>query len=328
MCNDGKWTAQASCGTTERCETTAGPGAGLCTPIATLCLTHDPGEEFCDGEVVRTCRDLVLSEAGKCSERRRCTEIDGVAECVCATGWVDFGTGAGCERPTSCATDNGGCDLLTQCSVQGTETICSVCPEGYEGAGKTGCSAQLTALQVEGGTLSPLFSPDNHSYRISLPLTQQQLRVTTLAATGVTVDIDNVAQEPSAPWVSPPLALGEHKFTINLSTSKDVKSSYELIVTRTGAQEAYLKAEAPETDAEFGMNVAVWGDTVVVGSIYEDGSREDPLDKSTSNSGGAYVFVRDANGNWSQQAHLKGNPTRAGDYFGFGLALYEDTLAV
>ena len=328
MCNDGKWTAQASCSLTERCETTAGPGAGLCTPIATLCLTHEPGEEFCDGELVRTCENLVLSESRKCRERRRCTEIDGIAECVCATGWVDLGTGAGCERPTSCATDNGGCDELTQCSVQGTETICSTCPPGYEGAGKTGCSAQLTDLQVEGGTISPQFSADNHSYRVSMPLTQQQLRVTAQAAIGVTVDIDNVAQEPGTPWVSAPLALGEHKITISLSTSKDVKSSYELIVTRTGVQEAYLKAEAAEGSAEFGMSVSVWGDTVVVGSIYEDGSRENPLDKSTSNSGGAYVFVRDAGGNWSQQAHLKGNPTRAGDYFGFQTAIHEDTLAV
>jgi hypothetical protein len=328
MCSDGKWTAQVSCGMTERCEIIAGPGAGLCAPIATQCLTHEAGEEFCDGELVRTCEDLVLNESRKCRERRRCMEIDGIAECVCATGWVDFGTGAGCERPTNCATDNGGCDTLTQCSVQGTQTICSMCPPGYEGAGKTGCSAQLTDLLVEGGALSPLFSPDNHAYRVSLPLTQQQLRITALAANGVTVDIDNVAQEASTAWQSPPLPLGEHKITINLRTSKDVKSSYELIVTRSGAQEAYLKAEAAESQAEFGMNVAVWGDTVVVGSIYEDGSRENPLDKSTSNSGGAYVFERDANGNWSQQAHLKGDPTRAGDYFGFALAIHEDTLAV
>jgi hypothetical protein len=328
MCSDGKWIAQANCGMTERCETAVGPTAGLCVAIATQCLTHEPGEEFCDGELVRTCEDLVLHDSRKCRERRRCMEIEAIAECVCATGWVDFGTGAGCERPTSCATVNGGCDSLTQCSLQGSQTICSMCPPGYEGAGKTGCSAQLTDLYVEGGALSPQFSPDNHSYRVSLPLTRQQLRVTALAANGVTVDIDNVAQDASTPWQSPPLALGEHKITINLSTSKDVKSSYELIVTRSGAQEAYLKAEAAESNAEFGMNVGVWGDTVVVGSIYEDGSRENPLDKSTTNSGGAYVFVRDANGNWSQQAHLKGNPTRAGDYFGFALAIYEDTLAV
>jgi hypothetical protein len=313
---------------TERCETTPGPGHGLCVAVATQCLTHEPGEEFCDGELVRTCENLVYSASRKCRERRRCAEIDGIAECVCATGWVDFGTGVGCEPPTSCTTDNGGCDALTQCSVQGTQTICSECPPGYEGAGKTGCSAQLTELNIEGGVLSPSFSPDQHSYRVALPLTQQQLHVTALAAMGVSVDIDNVAQDASTPWLSPPLPLGEHKITVNLSTTNDVKSSYELSVTRSGAQAAYLKGETAESNAQFGMNVAVWGDTVVVGSIYEDGSREDPLDKSTSNSGGAYVFVRDANGNWTQQAHLKGNPTLAGDYFGFEVAVHEDTLAV
>jgi hypothetical protein len=66
----------------------------------------------------------------------------------------------------------------------------------------------------------------------------------------------------------------------------------------------------------------------VVGSLYEDGSRENPRDNSTMNSGGAYVFVRDADGTWAEQAHLKGDPTLAGDYFGFSVAIHEDTLVV
>jgi hypothetical protein len=328
QCSDGKWAAQPSCGTSERCETAVGPDAGLCVAIATQCLTHAPREEFCDGELVRSCEGLVLTDARKCRERRRCMEIDGAAECVCAFGWVDFGTGAGCEQPTSCATDNGGCDSLTQCSVQGTQTVCTGCPTGYEGDGKSGCSAQLTELRVEGAAISPQFSPDNHSYRVVLPLVQQHLQLMATAADGVMLDIDNVAQEPSTLWQSPPLALGEHKIAINLSTGKDVKSSYELTVTRTGTQDAYLKAAASDQDDDFGTSVAVWGDTVVVGAIYEDGTRDDPRGNALANSGGVHVYVRAADGTWTQQAHLKGNPSVANDYFGFAVAIHEDTLVV
>nr|WP_282452799.1 FG-GAP repeat protein [Lysobacter sp. CAU 1642] len=96
-------------------------------------------------------------------------------------------------------------------------------------------------------------------------------------------------------------------------------------------QQAYLKASNPGGSYLFGSSVAVWGDTVAVGSPLEASSatgvdgRQD--DASASNSGAAYVFER-AGGSWSQQAYLKASNTDAGDYFGTAIALAGDTLAV
>ncbi|HEX8998676.1 MAG TPA: FG-GAP repeat protein, partial [Blastocatellia bacterium] len=95
-------------------------------------------------------------------------------------------------------------------------------------------------------------------------------------------------------------------------------------------QQAYLKASNTEAGDEFGWAVAVSGDTVVVGATQEDsgttGVNSTP-DESASNSGAAYVFVRNA-GVWTQQAYLKASNTGAGDYFGHSVAVSGDTVAV
>jgi hypothetical protein len=52
-------------------------------------------------------------------------------------GTEDAGVDAGPGDP--CATNNGGCHSLTQCSSTGTQVTCSACPSGYTGDGTTGC---------------------------------------------------------------------------------------------------------------------------------------------------------------------------------------------
>ncbi|KAK3275984.1 hypothetical protein CYMTET_15918, partial [Cymbomonas tetramitiformis] len=44
-----------------------------------------------------------------------------------------------CLPVTSCEYDNGGCDILTECSDDDAEQMCGECPEGYAGSGATGC---------------------------------------------------------------------------------------------------------------------------------------------------------------------------------------------
>ncbi|HET8934296.1 MAG TPA: hypothetical protein VFN67_12690 [Polyangiales bacterium] len=289
-------------------------------------MIHSPGEDFCDGDELRSCDEgLVLSPTRKCRERRRCMVVNGAADCVCAPGWTDQGNG--CEAPTSCAVANGGCDPLTQCTIQGAQPVCSPCPTGYEGKGETGCFAQLHTLAAPGAVLSPAFTPENHSYRVKLPLLRQSLQLVAETLSDVKLDIDNVAQESGSMWRSQALPLGEHKVQINLTTGIGLKSKYELVVERAGAQEAYLKASAPQSNDEFGAAVAVWGDTLAIGANLEDGSGTNPDDNAVTDSGGVYVFVR-KNNQWSQQAHLKSSTPLAGDYFGTSLALYEDTLVV
>jgi hypothetical protein len=96
------------------------------------------------------------------------------------------------------------------------------------------------------------------------------------------------------------------------------------------AQQAYLKASNPDTEDLFGGNVAISGDTVVVGAPLEDsnarGVNGNQSNNSDLNAGAAYVFVRDGT-NWTQQAYLKASNTRAVAVFG-SVAISGDTIVV
>ena len=104
------------------------------------------------------------------------------------------------------------------------------------------------------------------------------------------------------------------------------------VFTRTGdvwSQQAYLKASNAEAGDEFGIAVALLGDTLAVGAWYEDsiatGVNGNQADNSMSEGGAVYVFTRAA-GVWSQEAYLKASGY--GGVFGHSLALAGDTLAV
>ena len=96
-------------------------------------------------------------------------------------------------------------------------------------------------------------------------------------------------------------------------------------------QQGYLKASNTNADDLFGFNVALSGDTLVVGAPQEGsnatGVNGNQADNSAPNSGAVYVFTR-TDGVWTQQAYLKASNTGAGDQFGVIMALSGDTLAV
>jgi len=104
----------------------------------------------------------------------------------------------------------------------------------------------------------------------------------------------------------------------------------------TWSQQAYVKASNTGANDWFGRNVALSGDgnTLAVGANGEDGNATgiggNQADNSASDSGAAYVFVRDGMGSWSQQAYIKASNTGAGDQFSVWLELSGDgsTLAV
>ena len=99
----------------------------------------------------------------------------------------------------------------------------------------------------------------------------------------------------------------------------------------TWAQQGYLKAHNAGTDDQFGISVAVDGDTVVVGAFLEDGNATtgngDAGNNDAHRAGAAYVFVRDAD-TWTQQAYLKAHNAGAGDRFGRSVAVDGDTVVV
>jgi len=112
----------------------------------------------------------------------------------------------------------------------------------------------------------------------------------------------------------------------------DRNAVYPVRIDPTFVQRAYLKASNTDALDEFGNSVAVAGDIVVVGAPFEDSSATgvdgDQADKSATDAGAAYLFVRDDNGAWAQQAYLKPSNTGGGDQFGFSVAVAGDTVVV
>lgn len=83
-------------------------------------------------------------------------------------------------------------------------------------------------------------------------------------------------------------------------------------------QNKLLPADGQARD-EFGVSVGISGNTIVVGSIYDDDLGVD--------AGSAYVFVED-NGVWTQQAKLLAKDARPNDYFGISVAIAGDRILV
>ena len=82
------------------------------------------------------------------------------------------------------------------------------------------------------------------------------------------------------------------------------------------AQQATLKPSNQGASQGIGSEVAVSGDTVVIGNLID-----------ASNAGAAYVFVRNGT-TWTQQAYLKASNTQEGDQFGCSVAVSADTVVV
>jgi hypothetical protein len=82
------------------------------------------------------------------------------------------------------------------------------------------------------------------------------------------------------------------------------------------SQPVYLKANTPSVGGLFGHSVAVDGDTVVVGTPFDD-----------EDGGAVYVFTYSSN-NWGQQDKLVATIDYADNRFGHSVALDGDTLVV
>jgi len=131
------------------------------------------------------------------------------------------------------------------------------------------------------------------------------------------------------------LVVGAHFENSSASGGQSDNSATEAgaayVFTRVGStwsQSAYLKASNAEAYDNFGVSVAISGDTIVVGASYEDSSAGGGQgDNSASDAGAAYVFTQ-VGGTWSQAAFLKASNAEAVDYFGRSVALSGDTIVV
>lgn len=115
------------------------------------------------------------------------------------------------------------------------------------------------------------------------------------------------------------------------------RSGAAWVFQRTGsqwAQQAYLKASNVCDGCYFGTSVAIWDNTIVVGSNAESSAqttisvgRVAYTDNGASYSGAAYVFERSGSV-WSQQAYLKPSNNSAGNQFGLSVAIAGDIIVV
>ena len=147
---------------------------------------------------------------------------------------------------------------------------------------------------------------------------------------GVSVALDGNTLAVGA-WNEDSAATGVNGIQVDNSA---LDSGAVYVFTRTGgvwSQQAYLKASNTGAGDNFGISVALAGDTLAVGAYQEDsaatGVNGNQADNSAAGSGAAYVFTR-TNGVWSQEAYVKASNTGTFDWFGISVALSGDTLAV
>lgn len=96
---------------------------------------------------------------------------------------------------------------------------------------------------------------------------------------------------------------------------------FERGVDGTWTQQAKLTGQATPPGSYFGMETAIDGETAVVGAPFENL----PL---ASVGGRAYVFERDAAGDWTEVTTLFPHIAYDGQFFGRSIALDADTLVV
>jgi hypothetical protein len=89
----------------------------------------------------------------------------------------------------------------------------------------------------------------------------------------------------------------------------------------TATQVAKLLASDGETWDDFGYAIAIDGDTALIGAYNDDKVGYDT-------QGSAYVFTRDAGGNWTEQIKLKATDAASSQYFGVSVALEGDTAVI
>lgn len=166
VCDGRKWRLSDSCGTAERCDTQPGLNTtGLCVPVASACVGHQPDDLVCDGLVRRQCgRDLVTYEdvaqceagfecaegecvnidecsrmAGVCTHAGTCTDTAPGYTCSnCAVGSRSNGaTFAQCTDVDECDDNPGVCTRGGTCTNADPGYACANCAAGSQVTGET-----------------------------------------------------------------------------------------------------------------------------------------------------------------------------------------------
>jgi hypothetical protein len=196
-------------------------------------------------------------------------------------------------------------------------------------------NAQLSGLTLSSGSIA--FDPATTLYNLTVSFMVTSLQITpTVANSNATITVAGQSVASGA-TVSVSLVEGVNNIDVVI-TAEDGTSmlTYTLTVDRQTsagfAQDVYAKASNAGEFDQFGTSVALSGDTLAVGAFEEEsnatGIDGDQTDNSTSGTGAVYIFRRDGQGTWSQEAYIKASNTEFEDRFGTSVALLGDTLAV
>ncbi|KAL3801482.1 hypothetical protein HJC23_000920 [Cyclotella cryptica] len=98
-------------------------------------------------------------------------------------------------------------------------------------------------------------------------------------------------------------------------------SVYVFILNRgVWTVEGKFVADGGKPDDQFGWSVAMWEQTIAVGAFADDTSGLD--------SGAVYIFEKDSNGVWDQQARIAPSDGEENDHFGRSVDVHRDWLIV
>lgn len=121
----------------------------------------------------------------------------------------------------------------------------------------------------------------------------------------------------------------------NLSGNLNQNFGAAYVYERNGsqwAQQAYLKAPAPTVNDQFAFSVAIFNDLIVVGAPFEDGNTTgvggNLFNDSARESGAAYVYKRNGNGDWRYLEYLKATNTGASDNYANSVAVMNNFILV
>jgi len=215
-----------------------------------------------------------------------------------------------------------------------TQTACG--GSGSSNPASTPAENELVSLSISGVPFDQAFHYSQYNYSATAGYLQGSIKVTAIPFNAVaTVTVDGMAL--GADNISQSISLNEGEiFLINVivSIAGFTDQTYTITVMRQNAtdfaQRAYLKASNVEAGDQFGVSVAISGDTLVVGAYKEAGDAESTVTNPNNGAGSAgavYVFVR-TNGYWKQQTYLKARNADALDQFGVSVALDGNTLVV
>ncbi len=195
------------------------------------------------------------------------------------------------------------------------------------------CTGPAVDLQLS-LPVSFAFDADTTDYNVDTSVLAQgvALTVTAPAATAITLDGSTSMSTgvPSA-VIALPLAASSHTVEVEVGPAA---RTYTVHFDRGAAafgQYTYVKASNTNAFDAFATDVAVSGDTIVVGAPAEasaaSGVDGDQTDNTLAGSGAAYVFRRVGDA-WLQEAYLKASNPGQNDGFGASVAIDGDLIAI